>query len=831
MENLHDNCKYCKLYTHSTAHFITGKCYAPSLQDVKLMILSESPINGRVMSGPSERLLKSILKKCGILKYAYVTNILKCPTLYNKRPSIKQINFCRPLLDKEIQKINPKVIVCMGNIVVKSILGTSGVAQLRGQAFPIFSTGFCVPTYHLSAAQRNENLIEKIVEDMLIAKQIILQKQNKLSKTKVHIAGSFLDLKKFKKLLLKQSKLSFDIETNTSNCWNESGKILCCGFSFKKGLAYVLPSEGPDYTEKEFIRVLKEILESNVQKIAHNAKFDCLFPRVRYGIYVKNLYFDTMLAHYLLNEIRGTHGLKKLCRVYTSMEAYESKMVLAQQIYGKSDAFSKINPIDLYEYNGGDCDCTYRLYKEFSKQLNKNKRRKKLHDFLIIPLIHLLMDIEHKGIYVSKLKLQKLKKLFKKKIEDAKNFLYSISEVKEAQKQLNYEVLRKAFITYQKNLEDYKKGIRKNVPKFPKVKEVVFNLKSNKHLSLLLYNVIGLEVIKKTKKTGSPSVDSEVLEKFENSHIFCKKLIEYRKLEKLYSTYIENLDNYIAKDGRVHPDYYIHGTVTGRLSARNPNVLNIPRVDSGGKEIRDLYCAPKGYILIEADYAQIEMRVMAWYANDKTLIKSINSGIDIHRAVAAEVFNCEPEEVTKKQRQSIKSLNFGLIYGRGAKSISEELGWSMKKTQKFIQKYFKRFSGIEYFINRQKRFAKKYGYVESFFGRVRHLPNINSPDMYLRAEAERQAVNAPIQSTASDLTLFSAIKLNNYFKKNNIDAHIINIIYDSILTECREDLVDEVIKIKKKIMETWNFSWVKTKIDTDIKVGKFWGSLEKVKEV
>lgn len=346
---------------------------------------------------------------------------------------------------------------------------------------------------------------------------------------------------------------------------------------------------------------------------------------------------------------------------------------------------------------------------------------------------------------------------------------------------------------------------------------VEFNVNSPKQIGEILFDRLGLSAGKKNKK--GYVTDAETLERIKNDHPIVEKILEYKQYAKLKSTYIEGIDNVIdAKDGRVHSNFNQTITATGRLSSTEPNLQNIPIKMELGRKIRKMFVPESGYVFIDADYSQIELRVLAHMAQDKTMIDAFNHDEDIHTTTATQIFHVSKEEVTSRLRSRAKTVNFGIVYGQGDFSLSQDLGISKKEAKDYIDAYFEHFSGIKTFMNEKIAQAKKKGYVDTIFQRRRYLPEIHSSNFNIRAFGERIAMNMPIQGSAADIIKIAMIEVNRKLK--GMKSRLVLQVHDELLVETAEEEIEEVKKIVRDSMESAANLSVRLKVE--LQVGESW---------
>lgn len=353
-----------------------------------------------------------------------------------------------------------------------------------------------------------------------------------------------------------------------------------------------------------------------------------------------------------------------------------------------------------------------------------------------------------------------------------------------------------------------------------------FNINSPRQLSSVLFETLGIKTygLRKTAKGGAISTRESELEKLKSQHPIIEHVLKYRELAKLKSTYIDVLPTLVnPKTKRVHTTFHQTGTVTGRLSSSDPNLQNIPVQSEHGREVRRAFIAEDGYDLVSFDYSQIELRVAAHMAGDEKMIEAFERGVDIHRLTAAEIYNLPLEEISAEQRRAAKTLNFGVLYGMGPQAFSEATGFSLEDAKKFIQEYFSDFSGVRDYITRTKRFAEENGYVATLLGRKRPMPEMASSNWQMKREAERMAVNMPLQGTAADIVKLAMIKIDRWVEENNFsrDACLLLQVHDELVFEIKKEKTKKIVPEIKKIME----SIIKLKVPlvVDIKTGKNWG--------
>jgi DNA polymerase-1 len=560
---------------------------------------------------------------------------------------------------------------------------------------------------------------------------------------------------------LNNAKL-FAFDTETTGIDAQQAQLVGLSFAVQANEAAYIPLTHsyigvPEQLDRDTVlRALKPILEDpNKLKVGQHAKFDmnilancAIGGDQANGITVRGIAFDTMLESYVLNSTATRHDMDSLALKYL-----DHTTVSFQDIAGKGAKQLTFDQIALEQagpYAAEDADITLRLHQALFEKLTAIPSLASVLTDIEIPLVPVLARIERQGALV-----------------DAA--LLGVQSIELGDKMVALE--REAF----------------------EIAGEEFNLGSPKQLGVILYEKLGLPVLKKTAK-GQPSTAEEVLAKLaEDDYRLPKVLMEYRSMSKLKSTYTDRLPEQInPRTGRIHTSYHQAVASTGRLSSSDPNLQNIPVRTAEGRRIRQAFVAPTGYKLLAADYSQIELRIMAHLSKDEGLMNAFRHNLDVHTATAAEVFKVELADVTSDQRRSAKAINFGLIYGMGAQKLGKDIGVDTKTAKAYIDTYFTRYPGVRQYMDRTRTQAAEQGYVETFFGRRLYLPEINSNKPQERAAAERTAINAPMQGTAADIIKKAMVAVDEWLAASGLDAKVILQVHDELVLEVREDLVDQV---------------------------------------
>ncbi|AEH45575.1 DNA polymerase I [Thermodesulfatator indicus DSM 15286] len=572
--------------------------------------------------------------------------------------------------------------------------------------------------------------------------------------------------------------VAIDLESDTKDPMR--GKIVGVSLCFNPPKAYYFPfrHEGLEAQKQlpweAFTHLASLIEDPSVKKIGHNIKYD-LIILARYGVTLKGLEGDTMLASYLLDPTRRTHGLDELAEEVLGHTMISYKEVTKELAKGESFARVPLEKAKVYACE--DAHVTYLLYQYFWPKL-KEESLWKVFTEIDRPLIEVLAHMEMVGIKIDTAYLRGLSREMAEKLKELEEKIYTLAGEK-------------------------------------------FNINSSKQLGQILFEKLKLPTVKKTPKKTAYSTDNEVLEELSAVHELPRLILEYRTLAKLKSTYVDALPKMVNPEtGRLHTSFNQTVTATGRLSSSDPNLQNIPVRGEEGLKIRQAFVPEEGFLFLSADYSQIDLRVLAHYSGDETLIKAFWQGEDIHRRTAAEIFGIPPEEVTPEMRRMAKTINFGIVYGMSPYGLAKELKIGRREAKAFIERYFERYPGVKRYMEQIVAEAREKGYVETLFGRKRPLPDINSPNRTAREFAERTAINTPIQGTAADIIKLAMIKIHRIFKEKGFGTRMLLQVHDELLFEVPEKEIEEIQPIVRQIME--GVVELKVPLKVNLAIGKNW---------
>jgi DNA polymerase I len=561
------------------------------------------------------------------------------------------------------------------------------------------------------------------------------------------------ELNELVKILLDKKEISFD--TETTNIDANNAELVGISFSTEAGKGWFVPLPCEDVSEtKRLLNFFKPVFDNeDITWIGHNIKYDLLMLKW-YGFELKGKFFDTLLAHYLI-EPDGKHNMDWLSAKYLGYEPVHIEELIGKK--GKNQGCMKDVDVEkVKEYAVEDADITYQFKAVFEPML-QNKVLNKVFSEVEVPLAPVLTDVEYQGVRIDT------------------NFLNEYSALLEQEARKNEEAVYESA------------GVR-------------FNLGSPRQLGEVLFEKLKLDPKAKKTKTGQYATGEDVLSKLAKENPIADNILAYREFTKLKSTYVDALPLLInPKTGRVHTTFAQAVAVTGRLSSNNPNLQNIPIRTERGKEIRKAFIPrDENHVLVSADYSQIELRIVAAISGDPAMSAAFKNGLDVHTATAMKVYNVAQEEVTKEMRYKAKSVNFGIVYGQGAFGLSENLRISRTEAKTIIDNYKKEFAGITRYMDDTINFCRENGYVQTIMGRKRWLRDINSANFTVRAFAERNAINSPIQGTAADMIKLAMVKVHAAFKKNNFRSKMILQVHDELVFDV---LKEEVEAVKPVILE------------------------------
>ena len=573
--------------------------------------------------------------------------------------------------------------------------------------------------------------------------------------------------------LMQQTSVCFDTETTGLKALEV--ELIGIAFSYEAGKGYYVSfPENQDET-KVILDEFKPFFESGIEKIGHNLKYD-IKVLSNYNMHVQGPLFDTMIAHYLINpDMR--HNMDVLAETYLNYKPVSITELIGKK--GKNQLSMRVVPLkDQTEYAVEDADITYQLKQHFMGELESGNVTQLFND-VELPLVSVLTAMEIEGINV------------------------------------NTDFLKELSVALTEDINRLEKGIYQQAGE-------EFNIGSPKQLGIVLFENMKLVEKPKKTKTGQYSTAEDVLSYLAKEHQIIRDIQEYRQYKKLQSTYVDALPNEInPKTERVHTVYAQAVAATGRLSSNNPNLQNIPIRTARGREVRKAFVPrDENYVLLAADYSQIELRIIAALSEEETMINAFKNGEDIHASTASKVFNVSLEEVTREQRSNAKTVNFGIIYGVSAFGLSNQTDLTRSESKELIDTYYATYPKLKAYMSAQVDFARNHGYVETILKRRRYLKDINSRNAVVRGAAERNAVNAPIQGSAADIIKLAMINIYNRFEKEGFKSKMLLQVHDELVFDAYKDELAVIRTIIKHEME--NAFKMSVPLDVEIGLGENW---------
>ena len=573
--------------------------------------------------------------------------------------------------------------------------------------------------------------------------------------------------------LMQQNSVCFDTETTGLKALEV--ELIGIAFSFEIGKGYYVSFPENQEETASILEEFRPFFESKIEKIGHNLKYD-IKVLSNYKMPVKGKLFDTMIAHYLINpDMR--HTMDMLAETYLNYQPVSITELIGKN--GKNQLSMRVVPIaEQTEYAVEDADITLQLKEHFTKELESGNVTKLFSD-IELPLVSVLTAMEIEGINLNS------------------NFLKELSVA------LTDDIIRLEKSIYEQAGEE-------------------FNIASPKQLGIVLFENMQLVAKPKKTKTGQYKTGEDILSFLAKDHQIIRDIQEYRQYKKLQSTYVDALPNEVNPNtGRIHTQYMQAVAATGRLSSNNPNLQNIPIRTERGREVRKAFIPRnENYVLLAADYSQIELRIIAALSEEENMINAFKNGEDIHASTAAKVFNIPLNEVTREQRSNAKTVNFGIVYGVSAFGLSNQTDLSRSEAKELIDTYYETYPKLKAYMSAQVDFAREHGYVETVLKRRRYLKDINSRNAMVRSGAERNAVNAPIQGSAADIIKLAMIHIYNRFEKEQFKSKMLLQVHDELVFDVHKDELEIIKPIIKYEME--NAFKMAVPLDVEIGLGKNW---------
>jgi uracil-DNA glycosylase family 4 len=779
------DCELCPL--HEGAEHVCLMGAGSTKADI--MIVGEAPgaredEQHQAFVGKAGKLLDRYLKEHAKLKRSdcYITNVAKCRPPENRTPERSEIKICtQEYLVQEIEMVKPKWVMLLGNSALQGVIGRSGITKHRGARYDL-GEFVAMATFHPAAVLRNPRYAEAVEADLARFGRMIRGEETSPD-TKVQIVRNARQLAWLLRQLADAKDVTIDIETEGEGDnfaqWLPGARIVSIAFTWKEGQAAFVPlhhSQTPWKDPQAVLDHLAPYLDNDAKHNGHNFKFDARWC-AHFGAPIRQT-FCTMLAAHMLDENR-MKGLKPLSQFLLGADAYD----LGDEL----KSASKVPLKKLAVYNGKDTDYTHRLRRVFKAELKEQPRVARVFVKLMMPASNAMVEVERRGIYVDRKRLDERRKEVERKCAR----------------------LEQAMLT-----------------KVPEHKREEFNFNSSPQVSEWLFTDLGMPVLERTKKNMASSKESVLLQ-LQKDHKIVAALLKWRMWNKYRTTYFNPWTEKTAVDSRIRPTYKLFGTVTGRLSCVEPNLQQVPR----NVFARGVFGAAPGHVFVEADYSQIELRIAAMLANERRMLRIFAAGKDMHLNTAAEVTGKRPEDIAKEERKKAKAVNFGFLYGMGHKKFvlyardNYDVEVTEAEAEKVRKRFFTSYPGLRPWHDRQRRLVNRYERVHSPIGRVRHLPDIRSGDKDVRAEAERQAINSPVQSFASDMTLMAMVLLTEK------GIPVVGLVHDALLFEIPKKKLKSTLPVIQETMldlplKQWFGTELTVPIEVEISVGTHWSEGE-----
>lgn len=796
----------------------TGRCiecpyssYAgiprPKVKQADLVIVNSAPEPYEIrakfpIAGPYGQIVMKLAERVGInLRDAFITSSLLCKQPAKTQPGKHVLDTCKPRLIEEIFAANPKVILTLGNPGLHMLSGDYKKKITMEQGRPFRSPykelegAIVIPTFHPGKLIRDPSAYRNMNQAMQYAADILNGKSLKdPGKSTYQLADSPQKVKVALDFLSKKPYVSADIETGSLNA--RTGDIITLGVGYEKNKGIIFPEQA--------LSLLKEFLETAECKFVwHNGKFDTAFWDA-VGVKAR-LDHDLMLLHYAVCELTGTHDLEQVSAEIAGFEPWEHH--IKQYLPNRATSYRAIPLSVLYQYLAVDIDATFQSFAPLLERVEKDPDLNKLYYKVLLPASRFLQGVEKRGIYVNMEAVKALETRLIAELEEAMEEIYKVAE-------LAWDP------------EQYKKDTG------AKSAKDIFSPRSPKQFAWLLYDRIGIKPSRQYGRSTSRQA-LELLEESGEDHPIMKPISKMRSVARTIKEYVTKIREGVWTDGRIHSSYLLHGTATGRLSSKGPNLQNVP----SKAYIRSIFQSPPGRMLVEADYRAAELRMLAHFSQDPFLVAVYQEGRDLHLEVQLDVFGPiegKSKQTVKDERMAAKTLNFGIPYGREAYSISVVFGVSVETAQSWIDKWFARMPLAAKYLDDNAQAVLTGKPQVTPLGRKKRVGIVNPSNI---DALQNEARNFPMQSTASDMTLLSGIELEEkdfraFDEEGKEGAHVLNLVHDSILAECNDDwvtiyntalaMVETMARVPREVLQS------KIPFEVEFKVGTAWGDLEEM---
>lgn len=867
-------------------HTVRSRAVSEPWTEVDVLFVGEAPNadedkqgtpfvgrTGKLLHGTVEEVFKGSEARIGF------ANLVRCRPPRNRDANRTEVQSCAPELLREIEARKPKLIVVLGNHSMEFLTGHRGITTFQGKVLeathPALAGMPVVACLHPSFILRFDHEFQKFYDAIAVARTVLEgTNEKKTGIGEVFVLDQLADVREVLEMFQAgPGPVAFDTEDGSLNWWQtDFERLLCFSFSNEEGASYVIPFDhvespwrvGGEREEEraDLVEMLRAFFLSPVQKVAQNGKFDRKHIQAALEVVPVNVR-DTMTTHLTLDERRGTHGLDALAYQYTGMGGYHRALAdyIAQHPEANPDrggSYARIPGAVLFPYAGQDADVTFRVDRELrsEEQYTTNPRFQALAELFFPALSEVLGDLEWNGAKVDSDIVGELDIEYRAEMERASAAIANLDTVQRfvADKELEafnpasskqlQEILFSPTYYGATPVHLTKGGLDRLRLRHQRAMEA---WRPKKGVKEPTFTAIVLEALQ-AEQYAHFSTDAEALQELDLAGVeLASMIVEYRGVATLHGTFIKPLMVLLDPDGFIHGSFLEHGTVTGRLASVDPNLQNIP--NKGGGKVKWAYVSRFGNegVICQADYSQIELRIGASIFEEPSMIQAYCEGIDVHTLTAIEIAKLTPEqykalpkEDQKQWRTRAKRINFGILYQGGPQALVKTLKKdgvfiSLEEAAELIERYYEIRPALRKGIERLQNRTLKLGFLESFTGRRRRVPEVESVDEKLVSRALRQAINFPVQSGASDMTLMSLVLIYREMRRRGLCSKIILTVHDSIVFDCHVDEFVEVMQLAKTIMESLpqlsdqvlpglDWSWLKTPIVADCDVGTRWGT-------
>lgn len=836
-----------------TSGLVNGRC--------DVMIIGEAPghdedLVGTPFVGASGSLLRTIVDDVGLDEFGLVyTNTVRCRPPNNASPQVRYVNRCKPKLIEEIERFDPKLVVLLGNTPLKAVLGETGITAWRGAKLERDGRTY-IPSFHPAYILRNNNELPSLLADLQAAYDMLSGNDNQslIDDYDITLVAGEADAKEMYEAIKAAGTVAWDTESRDARPYANGARMIMLSFAINKPKRAwaVLPDN-----ERVAGYCMALLRDPTLKIICHNAKYDQHVVWSEWGIEVPGIVGDSMIASWVIDSTPGRHGLKHLAGRLLSLYEYNHELDQYHQDNPKSDPSKggdqALVPVDvLAPYAAIDAIATLEIHRRLYKQMDTVQRT--LYNQLLMPVSDVLWRMERSGVALDQ--------------HIVRRYIKAYGSIRDTQydRMMNDPMVEK-FVKFMQRKLDTAFQI-KYAGKTTRARKPVFsfNPRSAPQMRALLFSqrFLGLEVLGKTK-SGDPSTKWEYIKPFSHDNTFLQAYHYHALMSKMLSTYVgPAADAWLDADGRVRSTYNIHGTVSGRLSSSDPNLQNIPTPEKEpdtvlailpvkniftasdwgdpGPELTAQYSdllgpyVSKGGLVMVADYSAMELRTMASVSDCTYMLDIFRSGGDVHRIVSAGIFGVPEDMVTKEMRYAGKWTNWTLLYGGNEHVLRRLYDIPLATGKKFVSAYYEMFPEILDYQKEIIEFAHDNGYVESRIGQRRYLPYINDKDQARRTHSEREALNHPIQSVASQMLLMVLIILGDVMKWYDLASKMVNTVHDQVMTDTPLYEVPLMAGLIKQTMEglittgpSWfpdiDLSWFTCPLKAEIEVGSHYGTL------